>query len=210
MSFSENNFSNVQNTTITSFLQTIIPSSMSSTSLQAAILPYVGNLAIGQYSSKIIAVDDAIQNGVLVGIDCIHELTDSNGNSVAVKFRFFAPTEVESLKNILSSYGMTGKLSSALIGLQETVNINYRPKSTRYLYISNRALSTSSASPTAAASSNSSCTQSSTQSGRGASRIGGNHSLTPVKSSIVSKPNLLRDDENDDDDDFNLDFLDEV
>lgn len=201
MSIPKTNGLNVQNATATSFLQTVIPVSANSASLPTAILPYVGNLAIGQYESEIVAVDDAIQNDALVGIDCIHQLTDSNGKVITVKFRFFAPTEVDTLKKILSSYGMTGNLGSALLGLKETVDINHRPKSSRYLYISSRMLYTSSASTNSGASANSP-SQSSTQSNRTGSYIVSKHSHTPLKSSLASKrATLLQDNEDDEDDD---------
>ena len=106
-------------------------------SLMAVVLPLVGNIPSGKYKSEIVAVEDAVHNGVVVGIDCTHKLTDIGGNSFKVKFRFFAPHEVGTLATMLDLYGCTGTIGSGLYGLQEIVYIAPRFKS-RYMRIVHR------------------------------------------------------------------------
>ena len=102
------------------------------------ILPRVGKLPAGNYQSVIYDVTEAVQNGQIVGIDCYHELTDSGGNKYHVRFRYYAPKEVDALAETLASYGLTGSLGSVLMGLQETVTVAPRAGSTTYLAISSR------------------------------------------------------------------------
>jgi hypothetical protein len=105
----------------------------------AVVLPLVGNLPSGKYKSEIVAVENAVHNGVIVGIDCTHKLTDIGGNSFKVKFRFFAPNDVETLAKMLDLYGCTGTIGDGLYGLQETVYVAPRPNS-RYMSIIHRVL----------------------------------------------------------------------
>lgn len=133
-----------------SILDEIISETEVQTSAQAVILPLVENLPSGQYESEIVDVRLAIQNGVAIGIDCTNKLTSSNGKSLLVRFRYFAPTDTDSLKRVLSSYGLTGKLGSALMGLKENVAIAPRPNSTRYMHIAQRAILNASSSVTSA------------------------------------------------------------
>ena len=123
-----------------SLLNTLIPTAVAQPSAQAVVLPYVGNLASGQYTSEIVAVDDAVQNSSIVGIDCTHKLTDSSGNTLLVKFRYFAPFDIETLAKVLAEYCLTGGIGAALMGLQETVDIAPRPGSNRYMSIAHRVL----------------------------------------------------------------------
>lgn len=133
--------SNANSSVIGSFLNSVISSAPTkSTASCPVILPYVNCLPVGSYESKIVEITDAVQNGVLVGIDCTHELIDSNGKVYCVKFRFFAPEDIQHLKATLRSYNLSGTLGSALMGLTESVDIAPRPGSAKYVWIANRSL----------------------------------------------------------------------
>ena len=60
MSNSINSTSSAQTVGGNSLLQTMIPTSAA----QAVVLPYVSNLTSGKYTSEIVDVVDAIQNGI--------------------------------------------------------------------------------------------------------------------------------------------------
>lgn len=184
-----------------SLLNTLIPTAVVQPSAQAVVLPYVGNLAGGQYTSEIVAVVDAVQNGAVVGIDCTHKLTDSSGNTLLVKFRYFAPSDIEALAKVLAEYGLKGGIGAALMGLQETVDIAPRPGSNRYLCIAHRVLLSNTASVTAPTQGTSVANTSCHKKGGVLSR----HSRNPMSKSLSHTKSLL---DADDDSEFD-DFLDE-
>ena len=179
-----------------SLLQKMIPASVA----QAVVLPYVSNLTSGKYTSEIVDVVDAIQNGIVVGIDCTHKLTDADGNTLLVKFRFFDPFDTEALLQVLSTYGLSGNIGNALKGLQEIVDVAPRPKSNRYMYIAHRVLSTVPLSPTSDSTNNSAISKKGGLSSRLGSR--GNKPMQTSRRPLISV------DEEDIDDEFD-DFLDD-
>ena len=138
MSNSKNCASSAQTIGGASLLQKQISALVTQVQPQATILPYVNNLPAGKYSSEIIDVADAVQKGVIVGIDCTHKLTSENGNVTFVKFRFFEPIDTSALIQVLASYGLSGNICNALKGLKEIVDIAPRPNSARYVYIAHR------------------------------------------------------------------------
>lgn len=191
-----------------SLLNTPISASSAQPSAQSVVLPYVSNLAGGQYVSEIIAVDDAVQNGAIVGIDCIHKLTDSSGNTLLVKFRYFAPSDIEALVKVLAEYGLTGGIGAALLGLQETVDIAARPGSNRYMSIVHRVLLSNTATVTAPTHGTSVANTSCHKKGGVLSR----RSRRQMSKSLSYTKSLLDEDEDDyeeDEEDDDLDFSDE-
>lgn len=106
----------------------------------AFLLPTANNLPTGHYESKIVEVNDAVQNGQVVGVDCFHDLTDSYGTNYRVRFRYYAPREVADLAQKIGSYGLSGSLGSLLQGLQESVDVAPKGGSSGYLSISHRTL----------------------------------------------------------------------
>ena len=134
MNNSINRTSSAQAMKNSDILQTMIPSSTT----QEVVLPYITTLSAGKYSSKIVAVAEAVQNNVVVGIDCTHKLTSYDGNITVVKFRFFEPIDTSKLIQVLASYGLSGNIGSALLGLNEIVEVAQRPNSNRYMYIARR------------------------------------------------------------------------
>ena len=126
-----------------SILSTPITASTIHNNVPSTILPLATQLPLGNYKSEIVSVSDAIQNDEIIGIDCVHRLTNSDGSEYLVKFRFFAPKDIQSLIDILAGYGLTGNLGSALLGLKENVTIVPRPRSAKYVHISNRNLASS-------------------------------------------------------------------
>jgi hypothetical protein len=102
--------------------------------------PTTGNLPAGHYDSLITDVADAVQNGQIVGVDCYHELIDSDGTNYRIRFRYYAPREVADLAQKIGSYGLSGSLGSLLQGLQELVDVAPKGGSSGYLSISHRTL----------------------------------------------------------------------
>jgi len=102
------------------------------------ILPLSSLLPSGEYNSQILSTNDVFKNGIVIGIDCIHKLTDIQGNVFVVKFRLFTPYDTEALIQKLSSYGLTGTVGDALVGLEETVEIKLKPQSSQYMHIASR------------------------------------------------------------------------
>ena len=201
MSNSINSTLSAQTAGACSFLNTPISTSSAQPSAQAVVLPYVGNLAGGQYTSEIVAVYDAVQNGAIVGIDCTHKLTDSSGKTLLVKFRYFAPSEVNALIAVLAGYGLTGNIGTVLTGLQETVNVVPRPGSNRYMSISQRTLMCNTATVTVSTQGASLNNMTNRKSGGLTSRLSGRHGSKPVQ---AQRQSLLS--EEDDDDDFEVEF----
>ena len=122
----------------------LLATTISSSTMQNAssiILPYADKLATGSYTSKILAVDEGIYQEKPY-LDCIHELTDPNGEVKHVKFRFFATVDTDALFKKLADYKLVGTVADVLVGLEENITIAPRPGSTKYVYISDRALVT--------------------------------------------------------------------
>ena len=102
--------------------------------------PTTGNLPAGHYDSLITDVADAVQNGQIVGVDCYHELIDSDGTNYRIRFRYYAPSEVADLAQKIGSYGLSGSLGNLLQGLQESVDVAPKAPSSNYMYIAHRTL----------------------------------------------------------------------
>ena len=175
-----------------------------------AVLPYINNLPAGKYSSEIVDVSDAVQNGVIVGIDCIHKLTFENGNITFVKFRFFEPIDTSALIQVLASYGLSGNIGNALMGLKEEVDIAPRPNSARYVYIAHRAiLNVQNGVATATSNNSTNASTKATNKNRvGSSYFGSKHASL---SSQAPKPSLTSSKKNfnnwDDDEEVDDDYL---
>ena len=118
----------------------------------AFLLPKVTNLPAGHYDSLIIDVAEACQNGQVVGLDCFHQLTDAVGTTYHVRFRHYAPHEVDALVATMCSYGLTGSLGILLQGLQESVDVAPKGGSSAYLSIAHRALQATTQTATASSS----------------------------------------------------------
>ena len=110
------------------------------TATPAFKLPTIGNLPIGHYESEIVDVADAVQNGQVVGLDCFHQLTDSSGSTYHMRFRYYAPHEVDALVKAVASYGLSGSLGNLLQGLQESVDVAPKAPPSNYMYIAHRTL----------------------------------------------------------------------
>ena len=129
-------------------------------------------------------------------------LTDADGNTLFVKFRFFDPFDTQALIKVLSAYGLSGYIGDALKGLQETVDIAPRPKSIKYMYIAHRVISTV---PISSTSISTAKTNSTTSKKGGLSSRLSNRSNKPVQ---TARQALISEDEEDEFDDF-LDEADE-
>lgn len=125
---------------INSIINAAIAATTPTASAFSTILPYANLLPQGHYFSEIISVADATKNDVVIGIDCVHKLTNLEGKTFLVKFRFFAPRDTDNLINTLKAYGMTGSVGNVLTGLKEEVEITQRPGSDRYVHIDQRSL----------------------------------------------------------------------
>jgi hypothetical protein len=101
-------------------------------------LPKIGILPVGHYDSVIVDVAEAIQNGQVVGVDCFHQLTGSSGITYRVRFRHYAPKEVEELVEAVASYGLEGSLGSLLQGLKESVDVAPKGQTSNYMHIAHR------------------------------------------------------------------------
>ena len=175
----------------------LLTTTISSSTMQNAssiILPYADKLATGSYTSKILAVDEGIYQEKPY-LDCIHELTDPNGEVKRVKFRFFAPVDTDALFKKLADYKLVGTVADVLVGLEENITIAPRPGSIKYVCISDRALVVSSASSSSPAKKHSSL-----------GKLGHFSNKTKSASKLSSREALL--DEDDDDSEFD-DFLEE-
>ncbi len=102
------------------------------------LIPKIGALPIGQYSSKVKSFSDVVQNGQLVAVDFEHDLVAEDGTNYCVRFRSYVGRELDALLTIFAAYGLTGSLS-AVIGLEENVILSQKPSSS-YLQISDRSL----------------------------------------------------------------------
>ena len=171
------------------------------------VLPQVGKLPVGNYESIIYDVAEATQNGQIVGVDCYHQLTDSSGKQYRVRFRYYAPKEVDALAETLASYGLSGSLGSVLMRLQENVTVAPRAGSTTYLAISSRSLSVpQTTTPNSAVNSTASNSPSARQ--KGGLALGSKRGAqSPMPSH--QRRELLADDAEDDDEFDEIDFDDE-
>ncbi len=132
---------NPVNSAATSFSATLISSSVSAP-YSSAILPRIGALSAGVYHSEILSIADAVQNDAPVGVDFVHRLTDAGGASYMVKFRVYAPHDLQNLVSIFASYGLSGTLDQVCLGLQEEVEIAPKAGSV-YMHIKKRRLAPS-------------------------------------------------------------------
>lgn len=132
-----------------SLLSTPVTVALTNINTSVVILPLVGQLPAGQYSSKIQSVSETIYMGKPV-IDCVHELTSNTGKVYYVKFRYFSPFDTNNLIDTMASYKLSGNLGDVLIGLAETVDVAPRYGSERYMEIVGRSLLVTSASSTSA------------------------------------------------------------
>lgn len=163
------------------------------------LIPFLNAFPAGSYESTVLTVDDALQNGLCVGVDMVHDLTDANGVHYQVRFRYYQG-EVEALLDRMGDYGLNGALNEVAIGLEEEVDIAPKGRG-NYLHIADRRLKSSTARTTASPP----ATPSTTSAPPSPPKRG----LLGSKRPTVSKPprNLLAED---DDDDFeDLDFEDD-
>ena len=123
----------------TSFSSTVIPTAVSEPQ-PSAMLPRIGALPAGAYHSEILSIVDAVQSDAPVGVDFVHQLTDAGGASYTVKFRVYAPHELQNLLAVFAGYGLSGSLDQVCLGLQEEVEIAPKAGSS-YLHIVRRHLS---------------------------------------------------------------------
>ena len=177
---------------IHSLLNAAIAATAPTESAYTAILPYANLLPQGHYFSEIISAADAAKDGIVIGIDCVHKLTNLEGRSFLVKFRFFTPRDTDDLMKTLQAYGLTGSVGGALTGLKEEVDIAQRPGSDRYVYITKRSLVPN---PSAA------------QESHAQKKVGLSGRLSR-RSSSVQNENIKKFFANDEEDDFE-DFFDE-
>ena len=171
------------------------------------LLPTIGTFPAGRYDSKITGIHDAVQNGVVVGVDVIHQLTNSNGQVIHTSFRYYVPRELDALIKIFASYGLSGALNEVAIGLEEVVDISPKDRSS-YLHVAARQLKTpvsSSTSPGVAPSQTSTPPASglptSAQPKRRGGLLGSKRPSAPPAPPTPTQIELL-DDENDDFEDF--------
>lgn len=120
---------------------TVVAPVASPVSSGAVILPRIGVLPAGIYTSEILSIAEAVQNGVAVGVDFVHHLTDAAGKQYDVKFRVYAPWELDRLVEIFASYDLNGLLDQVSVGLQEEVEIAPKANSA-YMGIVGRRLMT--------------------------------------------------------------------
>ena len=110
------------------------------------IFPTVQNLMPGNYISKIMDVQEVTDpNGQLLALDFYHTLTDSSGNIVNVRFRYYEK-ELPSLASSLKQYSQLQTWKDT-IGLQEQITISAKA-SGNYLKISTRSAPTVTAAST--------------------------------------------------------------
>ena len=102
------------------------------------VTPLLGTIPLGSYNSRIDSVSDVVYNGEAVAVDFVHELTASNGSTIWARFRYY-PRELDALVHFLATYGLSGTLNVATIGLEELVTIAPKPNS-GYLHIAARQL----------------------------------------------------------------------
>ena len=102
------------------------------------LIPKVGALPVGNYTSTLKSFSDVVQNGQLVAVDFVHDLLSEDGKHYLVRFRSHIGKELDGLLTTFAGYGLTGSLN-AVINLEEDVILSQKPSST-YLQISDRSL----------------------------------------------------------------------
>lgn len=162
------------------------------------IFPTIKNLAAGNYYSEILDVQEVLQSdGSLEAMDFYHRLTDSNGNVIYSRFRYYEK-ELPGLATSLQQYPQVQTWQDT-VGLKEDITVAPKPKS-NYMRIAVRTASLASASATSPTVSPASAPPA--KRGGLSSRLSSKHSNKPVQTprqALISE---------DDDDEFD-DFLDE-
>ena len=101
----------------------------SNSTSQQYILPTVHNLADGTYISEILDVKEIIKpDESLDAIDFYHKLTDSSGNIIYVRFRYYNK-ELPALATSLSQYPKV-KTWKDVVWLQEEIIVAPKPTGT--------------------------------------------------------------------------------
>ena len=110
------------------------------------IFPTVQNLIADNYISKIMDVQEVTDvNGQLLALDFYHMLTDSSGNTIGVRFRYYE-NELPLLASSLKQYSQLQTWQDT-IGLQEHITVSAKA-SGNYLKISARSAPTVTAAST--------------------------------------------------------------
>ena len=101
--------------------------------------PTVQNLSSGTYASEILDIKEVVNaDGSLEALDFYHKLTDSGGNPLWVRFRYYNQ-ELAALAKEFSKYPSVKTWQDA-VGLQEQITVS--PKATgNYMRVSIRAIS---------------------------------------------------------------------
>lgn len=166
------------------------------------LFPTVQNLSAGIYLSEILDIKEIVDfDGNLIALDFYHKLTDSNGNNVYVRFRYYEK-ELPALAQELSKYSAV-KTWGDSVGLREQVTVS--PKATgNYMRISarNEAQATSSSPSTVVSPPVKKSGLLANKSKRGGSALGSKNNAATSHS--VKASNLLADEEDfeDDEEDF--------
>ena len=107
---------------------------------QQYIFPTIQNLVAGSYISEILDVREVLrEDGSLEAVDFYHKLTDSSGNVIHVRFRYYQK-ELASLVSSFKQYPHV-HIWNDLIGINEDITV--APKQTgNYMYIASRKSST--------------------------------------------------------------------
>lgn len=184
------------------------------------IFPTIKNLAAGNYYSEILDVQEVLQSdGSLEAMDFYHRLTDSNGNVIYSRFRYYEK-ELPGLATSLQQYPQVQTWQDT-VGLKEDVTV--APKLTgNYMRIAARTACLANVNAIAPVAPPSSATSPTVPSASATSSAGSSASVTPAKrgglssrlSSKHSKPvqtsrqALIADDDDDEFADFD-DFLEE-
>ena len=106
-------------------------------------LPTCNCLSPGKYVSILHEIRNVEQQNItskkeIVGLDCYHELTDSTGKILKMRFRYYASSyQVEEVAQVLEHYGFEGKIGDVK-DLKENVILSRSGENSDYLYISAR------------------------------------------------------------------------
>ncbi len=148
------------------------------------VFPTIQNISAGVYASEILDVKELLNpDGSLQAFDFYHRLTDSNGETVHVRFRYYN-SEIPELAQELKKYPSV-KTCSDTIGLSEEVTV--APKKTgNYLRIQSRVATSSKASSSATL-------------GSASKKLSSKSTLSPPRRTLLS----------DNDDEYD-DFLDDI
>ena len=103
------------------------------------IIPRKGNIDAGSYDSEIVKIEPVYSaDGDITAVDFFHELTNSDGSKILVRFRYYYKFELPKLLDIFASYGIKGGLGNA-VGTKETIEVSEAENSS-YMKISDRKL----------------------------------------------------------------------